>query len=652
MSVPARAASARTSQPPDRYDDAEVGAQHGFGQRAVARKKATTAHDAARNAPSQCPICSRSVQSCELVLHHTHSEDGQSRPRASADQHKFANYVPPAGWSEAASIRHAQRMGASGLLWVCNICNTNALPYLEPEATGGFGRIVLLMASQGQKLELLTVPNHPTLDGDEDTRFPRKQTHFENSAKMPYAFEDGLAPKKEDMSRYELVIDISNKQAQMFYKMPKEATRRALGPQAEMMSGLQLTQCPHLSSTHIELAMRNKRGFAWYRKVKEVEVEDFAVEEDVAIGIKSIKDVAPAPANPPRLTKAALAFNAGHQAPQSARFYSVQMESGEVKVVSDREIVGSGHDLEKPLLLSTGCRVLARGLLDFLHVNQDKVPNFSDTCGFCGTSHDCASDRRSHEYKCRFQPTPGEQKLRNSAAKAAGFEAGVHCDRGLGGTQRLQHVYPSCGSAKANITKRPAPVRLDEARFATEYLRRAKESPAAPSCVRLPAPAGVAQLLAAAEAVAASPSIPGAGSSSGASRAPTTQQPKGTKRTSSGGVDTARARTVARRASDPGPATTIATALAGGAAAQKAAAQPSAKAGRALVVAKARKELVLSALNTLFDSSVEEEVPKHALQQQLQSASPRFTDAELEAVLTELEEDNHIMYRDGAIHRI
>ena len=67
---------------------------------------------------------------------------------------------------------------------------------------------------------------------------------------------------------------------------------------------------------------------------------------------------------------------------------------------------------------------------------------------------------------------------------------------------------------------------------------------------------------------------------------------------------------------------------------------------------KARKELVLSALNTLFDSSVEEEVPKHALQQQLQSASPRFTDAELEAVLTELEEDNHIMYRDGAIHRI
>jgi len=81
-----------------------------------------------------------------------------------------------------------------------------------------------------------------------------------------------------------------------------------------------------------------------------------------------------------------------------------------------------------------------------------------------------------------------------------------------------------------------------------------------------------------------------------------------------------------------------------------AAAKPSA--GGALVVAKARKALVLTALNTLFDSSAEEEVPKQALQQQLQSASPRFTDAELEAVLRELEEDNHIMYRDGAIHRI
>ena len=40
-------------------------------------------------------------------------------------------------------------------------------------------------------------------------------------------------------------------------------------------------------------------------------------------------------------------------------------------------------------------------------------------------------------------------------------------------------------------------------------------------------------------------------------------------------------------------------------------------------------------------------MPKHALQQQLQSASPRFSDAELEAVLTALEEDNHIMYRHG-----
>ena len=36
----------------------------------------------------------------------------------------------------------------------------------------------------------------------------------------------------------------------------------------------------------------------------------------------------------------------------------------------------------------------------------------------------------------------------------------------------------------------------------------------------------------------------------------------------------------------------------------------------------------------------------------VERASPRFTDAELEAVLRELEEENHIMYRDGSIHRI
>ena len=62
--------------------------------------------------------------------------------------------------------------------------------------------------------------------------------------------------------------------------------------------------------------------------------------------------------------------------------------------------------------------------------------------------------------------------------------------------------------------------------------------------------------------------------------------------------------------------------------------------------------MVLTALTTLFDSSAEEEVPKPELQQQLERASPRFTDAELEAVLRELEEENHIMYRDGSIHRI
>ena len=62
--------------------------------------------------------------------------------------------------------------------------------------------------------------------------------------------------------------------------------------------------------------------------------------------------------------------------------------------------------------------------------------------------------------------------------------------------------------------------------------------------------------------------------------------------------------------------------------------------------------MVLTALTTLFDNSAEEEVPKPELQQQLERASPRFTDAELEAVLRELEEENHIMSRDGSIHRI
>ena len=97
-------------------------------------------------------------------------------------------------------------------------------------------------------------------------------------------------------------------------------------------------------------------------QVREVEVEDFAVEEK-HVAIKLIKYFAPAPANSQRLTKAALAFNSGHQVGPNARFYSVEMASGEVNVVSDREIVGSGHDLGKsPLLLSTECRVLARQL--------------------------------------------------------------------------------------------------------------------------------------------------------------------------------------------------------------------------------------------------------------------------------------------------
>ena len=32
--------------------------------------------------------------------------------------------------------------------------------------------------------------------------------------------------------------------------------------------------------------------------------------------------------------------------------------------------------------------------------------------------------------------------------------------------------------------------------------------------------------------------------------------------------------------------------------------------------------------------------------------SPRFADSELDAVLEQLEDDNHIMFRDWVIHRI
>ena len=185
--------------------------------------------------------------------------------------------------------------------------------------------------------------------------------------------------------------------------------------------------------------------------------------------------------------------------------------------------------------------------MDFLHVNQDKAPYLSDTCGYSGNSHEGAPQRRKHEYSCRFQPTHAEQVLRNSAAKAAGFRPGVHCDRGLGGTHGGRP--PCLGGGARHVWASKSPVRLDEARFVTEYLKLAEVSPSAPSCFRLPAAAGVAQLLAAAQAVAASPSIPGAGSSSGASPAPMTQQHGGTKRTSSGSAPSGRG--VLRISDDP-----------------------------------------------------------------------------------------------------
>jgi len=65
-----------------------------------------------------------------------------------------------------------------------------------------------------------------------------------------------------------------------------------------------------------------------------------------------------------------------------------------------------------------------------------------------------------------------------------------------------------------------------------------------------------------------------------------------------------------------------------------------------------REHLVLSTLRQLFDEGTDEEVPLRSLEEKLQSASPRFTDAELVAVLKELEAANYIMYRDTAIHRI
>ena len=61
---------------------------------------------------------------------------------------------------------------------------------------------------------------------------------------------------------------------------------------------------------------------------------------------------------------------------------------------------------------------------------------------------------------------------------------------------------------------------------------------------------------------------------------------------------------------------------------------------------------MLHALQPLYDQTVDEMVPLALLKQQLQSASPRFDDAELDAVLEQLEDDNHIMYRDWEIHKI
>jgi len=71
-----------------------------------------------------------------------------------------------------------------------------------------------------------------------------------------------------------------------------------------------------------------------------------------------------------------------------------------------------------------------------------------------------------------------------------------------------------------------------------------------------------------------------------------------------------------------------------------------------VLVVQERKALVMSALDRLFVNSLDEEVPRSTLQHQLNGTLPPFTELELETVLHRLEEDNVIMYRDGAIHRI
>jgi len=70
-----------------------------------------------------------------------------------------------------------------------------------------------------------------------------------------------------------------------------------------------------------------------------------------------------------------------------------------------------------------------------------------------------------------------------------------------------------------------------------------------------------------------------------------------------------------------------------------------------VLVVQERKTLVMSALDRLFVESAEE-VPRSTLQHQLHGIMPPFNEAELDTVLHHLEEDNIIMYRDGAIHRI
>ena len=258
--------------------------------------------------------------------------------------------------NEAASIasfrQHEKTMGSLGMAWVCSGCNTSAFNTLEPGVTGGFGRVVLQMTSAlGGELELLTTPQHLTLDFCPLTSFPRKQTHFRYPQLFKNAFEDGLLPETDDvqdeMQRYELVINVSKEQSRLHWRMPSDALRRELNSWGSMVSGMELLACPHFSETAVELALRKEGTIAYYRRIQHVagsEAESAGWEENKKI-LVSIRDLAPTPAAPPSLSSQASSFFLHDGAdPLHYGYYIVDVQAGGSddtvqEIWSDREIV-------------------------------------------------------------------------------------------------------------------------------------------------------------------------------------------------------------------------------------------------------------------------------------------------------------------------